>query len=66
MASNNFNISYDSDIEDNTIKSITRENEEDEQSDNNNQEKNNSFMNEKWRMLRIVGGRNIIPHSLKC
>ena len=65
MASNNFNISYDSDNEDNTIKSITQENEEDEQLDNN-QEKNNSFMNEKWRMLRIVGGRNIIPHSLKC
>ena len=65
MASKNFNISYDSDNEDNTIKSITQENEKIEQLDNN-QEKNNSFMNEKWRMLRIVGGRNIIPHSLKC
>ena len=24
------------------------------------------FYDEKWKMLRIIGGRNIIPSSLKC
>lgn len=72
MDSQKYDISYDSDDNNNIITPINdtkseidgKQSEIDDKKSENNI--NNDFMKEQWRMLRIVGGGNIIPPSLKC
>tara|TARA_Y100000389_G_scaffold123346_2_gene120657 strand:- start:2931 stop:3215 length:285 start_codon:yes stop_codon:yes gene_type:complete len=45
---------------------IDLNNEDKDKDEQPNDDIHTKFMAEKWRMLRIVGGSNIIPTSLKC
>ena len=65
---NNLEIINDENNRDNMISPINDYNSDSDMSseDSSDNSENAKFIQEKWRMMRIVGGANIIPPILKC